>query len=455
MAEKKLTPSDRNGVLDAAAMLVDRALKAGAEAAEAIVLEGQSLGVSWRLGKLEDVERSEGRDVGLRVFIGKRQAVVSTTDLSERSLKPLIERVVAMARVAPEDIYATLADRDLLAREFPDLDIDDPTPAPSAEALAAAAGEAEEAALAVEGVTNSGGAGAQWGRSGIALVTSEGFSGSYSGTSHSISCSVLAGDGTGMERDYDYSSTRHQADLDRPADIGRLAGERAVRRIGPRKVRSQSVPIVYDPRVSSGLVGHFAGAISGAAIARKSSFLQDALGKRVFAEGIEIVDDPHRKRGLRSKPFDGEGVANRAMKLIDDGMLTTWLLDTASARQLGLRSNGHAARGTGGPPSPSTTNLHMAAGSLPPEELMADIKEGLYITELIGMGVNGVTGDYSRGASGFWIENGKIAYPVSEITVAGNLKDMFLNMVPASDLVFRHATNAPTIRVEGMTVAGT
>ncbi len=457
MAETKPapSPSGQTGVLDAAAMLVERALKAGAEAAEAIVLEGQSLGVSWRLGKLEDVERSEGRDVGLRVFIGKRQAVVSTTDLSERSLKPLIERVVAMARVAPEDPYATLADRALLARDFPDLDIDDPVAPPTAEALADASAEAEEAALAVKGVTNSGGAGAQWGRSGVALVTSEGFSGSYAGTSFSVSCSVLAGEGTGMERDYDFSSTRHLADLDRPVDIGRSAGERAVRRIGPRKVRSQAVPIVYDPRVSAGLVGHFAGAISGASIARKSSFLQQSLGKPVFAPGIDIVDDPHRRRGLRSKPFDGEGVANRAMKLIDDGILTTWLLDTASAHQLGLTSTGHAARGTGGPPSPSTTNLHMAAGALSPDELMADIAEGLYITELIGMGVNGVTGDYSRGASGFWIENGKLAFPVSEITVAGNLKDMFFHMVPANDLVFRYATNAPTIRVEGMTVAGT
>lgn len=448
-------PSEIAGsVVDAAAMLVERALKAGADAAEAIVFEGQSLGVSWRLGKLEDVERSEGRDVGLRVFIGSRQAVVSTTDLSERSLGPLVERVVAMARVAPEDPYAGLADPDLLASSWPDLEIDDPSSVPTAEALAASAAEAEEAALAVKGVTNSGGAGAQWGRSGMALVTSGGFSGAYSGTSFSVSCSVLAGEGTRMERDYDYSSARHLADLDAPARIGRSAGERAVRRLDPRKVRSQAVPIVYDPRVSAGLVGHFAGAISGAAITRKTSFLQHAMGKPVFAPGIEIVDDPHRKRGLRSKPFDGEGVRNRAMKLIEDGTLTTWLLDTASARQLGLRSTGHAARGAGGPPSPSTTNLYMAPGKLSPEALIADIKQGLYVTELIGMGVNGVTGDYSRGASGFWIENGKIGFPVSEITVAGNLKEMFLHMTPANDLVFRYATNAPTIRVEGMTVAG-
>lgn len=455
MSRPQNAPSPQASVLDDASMLVSRAIKAGAEAAEAIVLEGQSLGVSWRLGKLEDAERSEGRDVGLRVFIGQRQATVSTTDLSERSLGPLIERVVAMARIAPEDPYAALADKALLSRNTADLDIDDAAHVPSAEELAKSAAEAEEAALAVAGVTNSGGASASWGRSGIALVTSEGFSGSYSGTSFSVSASVLAGEGTGMERDYDYSAVRHLSDLGSPAEIGKSAGERAVRRLAPRKVKSQAVTIVYDPRVSAGLVGHFAGAISGAAIARKTSFLQQSMGKRIFAQGIEIVDDPHRKRGLRSKPFDGEGVENRLTRLIEDGVLTTWLLDTSSARQLGLTTTGHAARGTGGPPSPSTTNLYMAAGTLSPEDLIADIKDGFYITEMIGMGVNGVTGDYSRGASGFWIENGKLTFPVSEITVAGNLKDIFLNLTPASDLVFRNGTNAPTIRVEGMTVAGT
>lgn len=441
--------------LDIASMLVERAKKVGAEAAEALVVEGTSLGVSWRLGKLEDVERSEGRDAGLRVFIGKRQATVSSTDLSEAALGPMIERAVAMARVAPEDPYCGLAESHLLARDWPDLDIEDRSEPPSAEGLAAVAAEAEEAALAVKGVTNSSGAGASHGRSSVTLVTSAGFAGTYAGTSNSFSCSVLAGEGTGMERDYDFSNARHAADLDKAADVGRRAGENAVRRLNPRKVSSQSVPVVYDPRVSGGLVGHFAGAISGAAIARGTSFLKKSMGLPVFARNISIVDDPHMKRGHRSKPFDGEGVKNRRMMLIEDGILTTWLLDTATARQLGLETTGHAARGTGGPPSPSTTNLYMEAGCLTVRELIADIKQGLYVTEMIGMGVNGVTGDYSRGASGFWIENGEIAYPVSEITVAGNLKDMFLNMTPADDLAFRYATNAPTVRVEGMTIAGT
>jgi len=447
--------SDKSSALDLASMLVERARHAGAEAAEVLVAESASLSVSWRLGKLEDVERSEGRDIGLRVFIGKKQATVSSTDTSEAALQPMIERAVAMARAAPEDPWCGLADKALLARDWPDLDIEDKTPSLSAEELAALAAEAEEAALAVKGVTNSGGASAGTGRSTATLVTSAGFAGTYAGTSSSFSCSVLAGEGTAMERDYDYSSMRHKADLERPAEIGRRAGEKAVRRLNPRKVSSQAVPVVYDPRVSGGLIGHFAGAISGSAIARGTSFLKKAMGQRIFPESISIVDDPHMKRGLRSKPFDGEGVANRRMTLVENGVLTTWLLDTATARQLGLQSTGHAARGTGGPPSPSTTNLYMEAGCLTVKELIADIRSGLYITELIGMGVNGVTGDYSRGASGFWIENGEIAYPVSEITVAGNLKDMFLNMTPADDLEFRYGTNAPTIRVEGMTIAGT
>ncbi|MCF8470924.1 MAG: TldD/PmbA family protein, partial [Parvibaculum sp.] len=297
--------------------------------------------------------------------------------------------------------------------------------------------------------------GASWGRSGVALATSAGFAGSYAGTAWSFSCSVLAGDGTTMERDYDFSSARHGSDLASATHIGRMAGEKAVRRLHPRKVKSQSVPIVFDPRVSGGVIGHFANAISGAAIARGTSFLKSELEKPVFASGISIIDDPHMIRGLRSKPFDGEGVKNSRLQLIEDGRLTTWLLDTASARQLGLTTTGRAARGTGGPPSPSTTNLYMEAGCLSVRDLLAGIKQGLYITEMIGMGINGVTGDYSRGASGFWIENGEIAYPVSEITVAGNLKDMFLNLTPADDLEFRYGTNAPTLRIEGMTVAGT
>jgi PmbA protein len=433
--------------------LIASARAAGADAADALIVESTSASVSYRLGKLEDVERAESADLGLRVFVGERVAFVSSTDPSERGLAELPERAVAMARLAPEDKYAGLAPSSLLARAFPALDTEDPQE-PPAETLIEWARAVEGAAMAVPGITNSEGGGASYGRSAIALATSNGFFGRYAATSHSIGVAVLGGEGSLMERDYDQASARHAGDLESPEAVGRRAGERTIARLNPRKVKSAPVPVIYDPRVSAGLVGHFAGAISGASIARGVSFLKDRMGEAVFAPGINIIDDPHRLRGLRSKPFDGEGVANKRMALIENGVLKTWLLDCASAKQLGLTTTGHAARGTGGPPSPSSTNLYMEPGSATPEELMADIAEGFYVTELMGMGVNGVTGDYSRGATGFWIENGKIAYPVSGVTVASNLKEMFRNLTPANDLVFRYGTNAPTLRVEGMTLAG-
>lgn len=433
--------------------LIRKAKALGADAADALFVETASLGVSFRMGKLEDVERSESLDIGLRVFVGKRQAVSSSTDLRPAALAALAERVVGMAKTAPEDKFCGLADPAQLARDFPALDLVD-ADAPAAATLRARAEAAEGAALAVEGVTNSEGAGASWGRSRVALATSGGFAGEYAGTSHSISVSVLVGEGTGMERDDDFTSARHAADLDAPEKVGRNAALKALKRLKPRKADTCAVPIVYDPQVASSLLGHFAGAINGASIARGVSFLKDRMDARVFAEGVCVIDDPHIVRGLRSKPFDGEGVRNARRVFVEDGVLTSWVLDSTSARQLGLATTGHAARGTGGPPSPSMTNLYMAAGKLTPAELIADIKQGFYVTELIGMGVSGVTGDYSRGASGFWIENGEIVYPVNEITIAGNLKEMFLNLTPANDLVFRYGTNAPTLRVEGMTIAG-
>ncbi len=433
--------------------LVRAARAAGADAADALIVESVSAGVSYRLGKLEDVERAESSDLGLRVFVGQRVAFVSSTDLRPETLAQLPERAVAMAKLAPEDKFAGLAPKNLLARDYPALDLED-TGEPSAEVLVERARAVEGAAMAVKGVTNSEGGSASFSRSAIALATSEGFFGTYAGTSHSISAVVLAGEGTRMERDYDHASARHAADLESPEDVGKRAGERTVARLNPRKAKSQAVPVVYAPRVSNGLLGHLAGAISGASIARGVSFLKDRLNTEIFPPDVTIVDDPHRVRGLRSKPFDGEGVRNRRMAVVENGVLKTWLLDCASARQLGLQSTGHAARGTGGPPSPSSTNLYMEPGPLAPEALIADIREGFYVTELMGMGVNGVTGDYSRGATGFWIENGRIAYPVSEVTIAGNLKDMFRNLTAANDLVFRYGTNAPTLRIEGMTVAG-
>jgi PmbA protein len=433
--------------------LLARAAKAGADAADAVFVEGASLAVAERLGRPEKLERAEGRDLGLRVFVGKRQAIVSSTDFAPQALDELAERAVAMARAVPEDPFVGIAEPGEVAQATPDLDLCDPSE-PATETLIERVRAAEDAARAVPGVTNSEGAEAGWGRSSVALAASNGFRNSYAQSHFSVSASVLAGEGTGMERDYDFSSAVHAADLEDPVVVGRRAGEKAVKRLHPRKSATAKVPVVFDPRVANSLVGHLAGAINGAGIARGISFLKDKLGTRIFPAGTDIVDDPHRRRGLRSKPFDGEGIANARRLLVEDGVLKTWVLDLRSARQLGLKSTGHAARGTSSPPSPSTTNLYLAPGKLTPAELMADISSGFYCTELIGFGVNNVTGDYSRGAAGFWIENGQVAYPVSEITIAGNLKDMFLHLTPANDLVFRYGSDAPTLRIDGMTVAG-
>jgi PmbA protein len=438
--------------LELLADLIARARAAGADAADAVLISGTSLGVQRRLGQTEHVERSEGRDLGLRVFLGRRAAIVSSSAIDPASFTELAERAVAMARVVPEDPYAGLADTAAPPESVP-LDLEDPIE-PDTEALVRRASIAEEAALAVSGITNSEGAEAGFGRAEACLVTSAGFAGRHVRTSHSISASALAGAGTGMQRDYDYHSTVHLDDLDDPAIIGRSAGERAVARLNPARPQTAKLPIVYDPRVAGSLLGHLAGAISGASVARGTTFLRDSLGTRIFPEGIEIHDDPRRVRGLRSRAFDGEGTPTMPRGIIAAGVLTTWLLDSRSARQLGLRSTGHASRGTGGPPSPGPTNLYLDAGELTPAELMADIKLGLYVNEMIGMGVNGITGDYSRGAAGFMIRDGALAEPVAEITIAGNLLDMFAHLTPANDLRFRRGTDAPTVRVDGMTMAG-
>lgn len=434
--------------------LVAKAKKAGADAADAVLIDSVSLSVGVRLGNMERLERSESGDLGLRVLFGKRQAMVSTSDRSAAALDELVERAVAMARTVPEDPYAGLADPSELAREFPDLDTCDPHE-PAAESLLHAVQAAEDSARAVAGVTNSEGADAGWGRSAVAFVASNGFAYSYAVTSGSLSVAVLAGDAAGgMERDYDYTSAVHMSDLRPPEDVGREAGHRAVRRLGARKVKTCQVPLVLDPRVSRGLLGSLAGAINGAGVARGTTFLKDKLGQAIFKPGIRVVDDPHRRRGMRSRPCDGEGVATRRMNVVEDGVLTTWLLDCRSARQLGMKSTGHASRGTASPPSPSTSNLYLEPGPVTVAEMIGDIPSGFYVTELFGQGVNGVTGDYSRGAAGFWIEGGEIAYPVSEVTVAGNLKTMFLELTPANDLVFRYGIDCPTLRIDGMTVAG-
>ncbi|EQB00002.1 modulator protein [Sphingobium quisquiliarum P25] len=431
--------------------LVTAARRAGADAADAVYAGNASTTVAVRLGALEDVERSEGEEIGLRLFVGQRSASISASDMNPKTLATLVERCIAMAREAPEDPYAGLAPEDRLLREAPaDLDLIDPSePAPAM--LRERALAVEEAARAVPGVTNSEGGGASNGRSQMALVTSHGFAGSYAGTSHSTWASVLAGTGAGMQRDHASHSARYLEDLEDASAIGARAGERAVAALNPVKAGSSVMPVVFDPRIGSSLIGHLIGGIVGPAITRRSSFLLDSLGQALFDSSITIIDDPLRPRGLRSRPFDGEGLPVARRALIERGVLTGWLLDSASARQLGLAPTGHAGRGGGGP---GVTNVHMEPGSVTPAELMADIKRGLYVTSLIGMGVNGVTGDYSRGAVGFLIEDGAIGGAVSEITIAGNLKEMFRAMTAANDLSFRHAMNVPTLRVDGMTIAG-
>lgn len=433
--------------------LVEQALANGADSADGVMVNKRSLAVTFRLGRKETLERSAGVDVGLRVFMGQRQSLVSSSDLSSAALSQLVERAIAMAQCVPEDPYCGLAGEADIARDVADIDgfCDHE---PSVDALAQRALGAEDAARQVSGVTNSEGAEASWGVDDIAMAASNGFAQSFRRSWHALSCSVLAGDGTAMERDYDYAVAVFPEDLPAPQDLGRNAGERAVRRMGPRKIDTAQVPIIYEPRTARSLLGHFAGAISGEAVNRGTTFLKDKLGKRVFPESVLIMDDPLRRRGLRSRPFDGEGIAAQPLTLIQSGILQHWLLDLRSARQLGLPTTGRASRGAGSLPSPSATNLSLAPGGCSAQDLIAGVKQGLYVTELIGHGVNAVTGDYSRGASGYWIDHGELSYPVSEVTVSGNLLDMFAHITPADDLTYRYGVDAPTVRIDGMTVAG-
>lgn len=438
---------------DKAASLVELARRQGADAADAVYVGERSQGVSVRLGALEDVQRSEGEEIGLRVFVGRRNATISSSDLSKDALATLVDRVMAMAREAPKDQFAGLAPEELLFRGQPaELDLDDggdPDPA----ALKGRALAAEDAARSVAGVTNSNGSSVSASASIFAIVTSDGFAGVNRTTGYSNSVSVVAGEAGAMQRDYAWHSARHAVDLEDPEEIGLRAGKRAASRLNPVSVKAGAMPVLFDPRVATTLLGHFVAAISAAAIARQSSFLLDALGTQAFAQGITIHDDPFRKRGLRSRAFDGEGLPVRAMDLVKDGILTTWLAESASARQLGVEPTGHAVRGVSGAPSAGPSNLYIAAGNRSREEMVADTKSGILVTELIGQGINGVTGDYSRGAAGFLIVDGELGPPVAEITIASNLKQMFATLEPANDLFFRRGIDSPTILVPEMTVA--
>ena len=444
---------DSATLLSRASQLIDLARKAGADAADAVVVRSRAHSVSVRLGKVEGTESSESDDFSLRVFVGNRVASVSANPGFD--LNALAERAVAMAKVSPEDPFACLADEADLARSYPDLDLFDPTEV-STEQLREAALATEAAALAVTGVTNSSGAGASAGMGGLVLVTSHGFAGHYMGSRFGRSVSVIAGDGTGMERDYDFDSRLYFADLDAAEEIGRRAGERVVKRINPRQVPTdKNVTVVFDPRVARGFAGHIAGAINGASVARKTSFLRDKMGQQVLKSGLSITDDPLIVRGPASRPFDGEGVSGKRLVMIEDGVLKSWFLSTATAREIGsgLKTNGRGVRG-GTTVSPASTNLALEPGDISPEELIRNVGTGFYVTELIGQGVNMITGEYSRGATGFWIENGELTFPVSEVTIASNLKDMFMRVTPASDIDRGFGVAAPTLAIEGMTLAG-
>ncbi|AKM08073.1 TldD/PmbA family protein [Pelagerythrobacter marensis] len=445
---------DAATALDRCARLIDLARRHGADAADAAARAQSSESVGVRLGKLEDVERSEGEGIALRVFVGRRSASIETSDYAPAALEDLAERAVAMARAAPEDPYAGLAPAERLDRgTSPPLDLEDAA-CPDPAMLRRRAEAAEDAARAVTGVTNSEGASASFGRSLFALVTSHGFARAYGATYHAIGASTIGGSGADMQRDYAQRSARHLEDLPAPEDIGRLAGERTVARLNPQIPRGGRMPVVFDPRVGSSLVGHLVGAMAGPAIASRSSFLLEREGTAILPETIDLIEDPHRPRGLRSRPFDGEGLGCAPRKLVDRGVLGGWLLNVASANKLGLAPTGHASRGAGAP-GVSASNLHIPAGSVSRADLIRDIADGVLVTELAGQGVNAVTGDYSRGASGFRIVNGQIAGPIAEFTVAGNLLAMFAEMRAADDLQMHRSVNVPSLRIEGMTVAGT
>lgn len=434
--------------------LLTAAKRAKADAADAVIYRSISSSVACRLGKLEELERSESRDLGLRVLIGRRQAFVSTTDFSKRALDELVGRCAAMAKTAPEDPYCGLAPAERLARPpFPNLDLGD-FAEPDTATLRRRAAECEASALAVKGVVNSDGAGAGYGEGRKWFATSGGFLGSSAGGHHSLSVTVIAEDGAGMERDYDWDSKTHASDMRSPESIGARAGARAVARLSPKKIKSQTAPVIYDRRLSSSLLSTLAGAINGAAIARGVSFLKDKKGARILPRGLNVIDDPHIRRGHGSRPFDGEGVAAAALKIVDGGVLTDWLLNSAQSRQLGLECNGRATRGVGGPPGSGPTNMYLENGKVPLAALMAEAGKGLLVTDKFSPQVNSNTGDYSVGCAGFWFENGEIAHPVSEITVAGNLLDMFGALVPANDLEFTGAINAPSLLVGEMMIAG-
>jgi PmbA protein len=435
--------------------LLTAAKQAGADAADALAVDGIATGIDIRAGQLEQAERSEGVELGLRVLIGQRQACVSVSDTSDATIRAVAERAVAMAREAPADPYAGLADPSQLAqmRDVTTLDLCDPSPEVSASELESDARRAEAAAMAVAGITQVE-ASASQSRRQIYMAASNGFAGGYARSSRSVSAVAFTGTGTGMERDWAAEGRIYASDLPSAEEIGALAAARALDRVGARKPKTGSYPVLYDERISSGLIGHLLGAINGSTIARGSGWLRDALGQQILPGGLSVIEDPHRVRIAGSRLFDGEGLPTARRAIVEDGILTGWVLDLATGRKLGMPSTANAARGTSSPPSPGTSNIDLTQGTKSRAELIADMGTGLLVTSMIGSSINPTTGDYSRGASGFWVENGEIAYAVNEITIAGNLRDMLLRMVPGNDARMHMSTRVPSLLVEGLTLAG-
>ena len=438
------------------AALLAAASRAGADAADAVAVRGTSVSIDVRAGQLENAERSEGVELGLRVFLGKRQAIVSASDTAERTIAEMAARAVAMAREAPEDPYTGLAAAEDLASgwDINALELVDPAPEPDPAELEACALEAESAALAVPGVSQTQGASAGYGAHEIFLTATNGFSGGYGRTARSTSCVAIAGTGTGMERDYDGDSRTFQSDLRSPGEIGRRAGERAAERHGARRPATGTYPVLFDERISSSLIGHLLAASNGAAVARGASWLKDAMGELVLPEALSLVEDPHRPRISGSRPFDGEGLPTKRRAIVENGILTGWTMDLSSARKLGLTSTGNAARGASAPPSPANWNIELTPGTESRADLIRGMGTGLLVTSMIGSTINPNTGDYSRGASGFWVENGEITHPVNECTIAGNLRDMLTRIIPANDARPWLSRVVPSILIEGMTLAG-
>ncbi|WP_323783890.1 TldD/PmbA family protein [Thalassovita sp.] len=436
--------------------LLDAARKAGADAADAIAVTDTSVSIDVRGGALEQADRSEGTDIGLRVLIGQRQANVSSSDTRPETLAMMAERAVAMAKEAPEDPYIGLADPGQLARDWDmeALEMADPTPEPDPATLQEDACRAEAAALAVDGISQVQSASAAYGRRFIHLAASNGFSGGYARTDRATSCVAIAGTGTAMERDYDGDMRIFQSDLRSPEDIGETAARRTVERVNARKPKTGSYPVLFDERIAASLIGHLLGAINGSAIARGSSWLLEAMGEQVLPKGFDLIEDPLRPRATGSRPFDAEGLPTKRRAIVSDGMLTGWTLDLATARKLGLQSTGNAARGTSAPPSPATWNVALTQGDKTRDDLMRDMGTGLLVTSMIGSTINPNNGDYSRGASGFWVENGEVQYPVNECTIAGNLRSMLKSVQPANDARTYLSRVVPSLLVEGLTLAG-